>query len=833
MKTLSRLIKGSILAAMSLMAMPVVNAQTQTEKIDWGDYKLFIDPGHSGRENQGLWGYSEAEKVLAVALHIKEYLETYTTAVDGETLRLCRYDENTTVSLEERSDMANAWGADFFYAIHSDASGAGSQNSILGLFGGWRNEGVEIEKTPNGGKAFGEILLPNLAGVMRVASRGNWYDRCYYDRAPETHENQYPYLSVNRRTNMASILSEGGYHDIPEQQQRNINKDYKRLEAFAAFQTILLFRHLAVPMQTFITGVISNSENNQPINGATIKIGENTYTTDTYESVFNKYSRNPDLIHNGFFLFEGLEPGATLDYTVEAPGFEPKSGTVTVPNPVDLSSVKSEHYVAFLDVELTNAMPAVISSVSAEDLGNVSALEPLVLTFSRNMDRESVEKAFSIDNQGEVTLAWDNDYTLKIDVSKLEPYFTYNIKIDGSVAKNSQTGAFLDGDADGVAGGDYELSITMAEPDTESPYVISTYPAAEGEALYTQRPPIRLEFNEELAFNGDVHSECVTVKDAAGKVYSGTLSHAVVNGHSVLHFYTNEDLANDVAVLVTYDGTIPDLSANAGKDYAFRFLTEYRPVVDTKDILPLNSIEGLWTPGGSGSTSGIVNDESTITDFAAGPSLDNRTSVMINYVFDEYDAAGVYFIRNHYPSGNQNVTKNMDGVLTMWVYGDHSYNTAGLMLRFQSSNGLKYRDPEMKMDFAGWNLYVFDFVNDSFKNFTGDVEGTQGERYWYFDSLTIRHEAVDPDEADEENPVQLWVSSIGYNGVKYGHWDNTAERKAKLDDIPLPGDGIADIESDSQAPVEYFNLQGIRVDNPSAGIYIRRQGSTATKVVVK
>ena len=60
MKTLSRLIKGSILAAMSLMAMPVVNAQTQTEKIDWGDYKLFIDPGHSGRENQGLWGYSEA-----------------------------------------------------------------------------------------------------------------------------------------------------------------------------------------------------------------------------------------------------------------------------------------------------------------------------------------------------------------------------------------------------------------------------------------------------------------------------------------------------------------------------------------------------------------------------------------------------------------------------------------------------------------------------------------------------------------------------------------------------------------------------------------------------
>lgn len=47
--------------------------------------------------------------------------------------------------------------------------------------------------------------------------------------------------------------------------------------------------------------------------------------------------------------------------------------------------------------------------------------------------------------------------------------------------------------------------------------------------------------------------------------------------------------------------------------------------------------------------------------------------------------------------------------------------------------------------------------------------------------------------------------------------------------------GISDItvdDSDIEAPVEYFNLQGIKVTNPSAGIYIRRQGSTITKVVI-
>ncbi len=45
--------------------------------------------------------------------------------------------------------------------------------------------------------------------------------------------------------------------------------------------------------------------------------------------------------------------------------------------------------------------------------------------------------------------------------------------------------------------------------------------------------------------------------------------------------------------------------------------------------------------------------------------------------------------------------------------------------------------------------------------------------------------------------------------------------------------GVCDIEAaDEQAPVEYFNLQGIRVDNPCNGIYIRRQGSTITKIAL-
>ncbi len=49
----------------------------------------------------------------------------------------------------------------------------------------------------------------------------------------------------------------------------------------------------------------------------------------------------------------------------------------------------------------------------------------------------------------------------------------------------------------------------------------------------------------------------------------------------------------------------------------------------------------------------------------------------------------------------------------------------------------------------------------------------------------------------------------------------------------LEENGINAVESVENAPVEYFNLQGVRVANPENGLYIRRQGNTVTKVLVK
>jgi hypothetical protein len=45
--------------------------------------------------------------------------------------------------------------------------------------------------------------------------------------------------------------------------------------------------------------------------------------------------------------------------------------------------------------------------------------------------------------------------------------------------------------------------------------------------------------------------------------------------------------------------------------------------------------------------------------------------------------------------------------------------------------------------------------------------------------------------------------------------------------------GIENVAVDENAPVEYYNLQGVRVANPQGGIYVKRQGNKATKILVK
>ena len=83
----------------------------------------------------------------------------------------------------------------------------------------------------------------------------------------------------------------------------------------------------------------------------------------------------------------------------------------------------------------------------------------------------------------------------------------------------------------------------------------------------------------------------------------------------------------------------------------------------------------------------------------------------------------------------------------------------------------------------------------------------------------------------------------GYYKWQNSDWSKVGQPGGASVEFTVPyikkgGDGPTAIEdvldNDSNAPVEYYNLQGVRINEPAAGqVVIRRQGSKVSKVVVR
>lgn len=148
--------------------------------------KFFIDAGHGGSETGAIGnGMIEKNINLIVALELKRIL-----LLNGQEVKMSR-ESDMTVSLKERTDMANQWSADYFISIHHNAYNG-------------KKSGAEVYSSINGGK--GLDLAQELEKTFASAGRPTQMPR----RAGTDGRDYY---AVIRNTNMPSIICEYGYID--------------------------------------------------------------------------------------------------------------------------------------------------------------------------------------------------------------------------------------------------------------------------------------------------------------------------------------------------------------------------------------------------------------------------------------------------------------------------------------------------------------------------------------------------------------------------------------------------------------------------------------------
>lgn len=105
-----------------------------------------------------------------------------------------------------------------------------------------------------------------------------------------------------------------------------------------------------------------------------------------------------------------------------------------------------------------------------------------------------------------------------------------------------------------------------------------------------------------------------------------------------------------------------------------------------------------------------------------------------------------------------------------------------------------YEDEETKVIYYYSNVYRSD----------------DSEEYKYYANITLGGSDSDGEFIDEDFYLSFWFN-----------------------DPDPTTNAVSKVEADENAPVEYYNLQGVKVAEPANGIFIRKQGAKTTKVAIR
>ncbi|WP_026571616.1 MULTISPECIES: N-acetylmuramoyl-L-alanine amidase [Sediminibacillus] len=147
--------------------------------------KIFIDPGHGGSDPGATGnGLQEKHLTLAIALKIRDILNS---EYEGHTVMLSRTTDQD-VSLTQRTNMANNWGADYLVSVHINAGG-----------------GTGFESYTYNGSYSGKAETNRLRGIVHDAV----VDQTGYRDRGKKEAN----FHMLRESAMPAVLTENGFID--------------------------------------------------------------------------------------------------------------------------------------------------------------------------------------------------------------------------------------------------------------------------------------------------------------------------------------------------------------------------------------------------------------------------------------------------------------------------------------------------------------------------------------------------------------------------------------------------------------------------------------------
>ncbi len=217
--------------------------------------KIFLDPGHGGtdRKNKGPQGLAiEADVNLKVALYLRDYL---TKA--GAVVNMSR-DRDTFVSLDDRSRLANEWGADIFISIHHNAP-ARPDDIYTNYTSTYYHAFPSDYEYDHSSHDIARYVQRDLAYAMGNSGGLGSFDGTYSDYLI------YPKagFSVLRKTNAPRILVECAFHTSAYEEQRLVIDEFNQIQAWGIFRGLGRYLRAGIVRLSIANDSISISKQKQ------------------------------------------------------------------------------------------------------------------------------------------------------------------------------------------------------------------------------------------------------------------------------------------------------------------------------------------------------------------------------------------------------------------------------------------------------------------------------------------------------------------------------------------------------------------------------------------
>ncbi len=278
--------------------------------------------------------------------------------------------------------------------------------------------------------------------------------------------------------------------------------------------------------------------------------------------------------------------------------------------------------------------------------------------------------------------------------------------------------------------------------------------------------------------------------------------------------------------ITSFDYDLPkledlDLSNNAMNNA--RAFGENKPVIDltkypalTEFVANYTGISVDFTKVGTVETIRLIGNDIESVDLSKPTTA---TTISLNYnKLTSIDASGISKTASLYLPGNKltsiKIPEGMTGTLNV---SNNCFTFATLPAAW---NSLTY-SPQAAMEVA--------VVDGKVDLSSQAMVGTTATAFAWKDGETDLVEGTDYTVA---NGVFTFLKDSEKAVCTMTNADFSS-LTLKTAELNIKSAGIESIDADNDAPVEYYDLRGIRVNGDAPGLYIRRQGNKTTKVLVK